>query len=377
MKSSHIIAAGMAVAVVGWILSGQIGESRTPEEGAPPAATGVSADKPERLAQVRVRRITAIEHVSEIVLYGRTEADRTVNVRVETAGRVISVAVDKGDAVKSGTPIAQLALEDRSALLAEAEASVAHYKIAYEAARKLSKKAFRSAVQLTEAKANLAAAEASRERIRVDMAHTNIRAPFDGIVEDLPIEVGDYVAVGTEVATIVDLMPIVIVAEIAERDIDRIKVGTQARLRFAGGEELVGGIRFLSRVGIKSTRTFRVEVAVDNPASRIAEGLTAELRLPVGRTLAHRVSPSVLTLSNVGVIGVKAVANDGTVTFHPVTIIGDTPDGIWLSGLQNQVTVITVGQEFVRTGQRVEPFEDQRAEPPLPHSTGGQTGGTS
>ena len=241
----------------------------------------------------------------------------------------------------------------------------------------MSQKAFRSAVQLTEAKAKLATAEAARERIRVDMAHTKIRAPFDGIVEDLPIEVGDYVAVGTEVATVVDLMPIVIVAEVAERDIDRLKLGTEAGLRFAGGEGMTGKIRFLSRVGIKTTRTFRVEVAIANPGSRLAEGLTAELRLPIGRTLAHRVSPSVLTLSDVGAIGIKAVADDGTVIFHPVSIIADTPDGVWLAGLPTKVTLITVGQEFVRAGQRVEPVEDRRPEPPLPEAAGSHSGGTS
>jgi membrane fusion protein, multidrug efflux system len=376
MKSSHIIAAGMAIAVTGWILSGQIGEGRTPEQSASPVTAAANAGR-ERLTQVRVRRLEASEHVSEIVLYGRTEADRAVRLRVQTAGRVTSIAVEKGDAVKRGAPIAQLALEDRPSRLAEAEASVDHYKIAYEAARKLSQKAFRSAVQLTEAKADLAAAEAARERIRIDMAHTIIRASFDGVVEELPIEVGDYVAVGTEVATVIDLTPIVVVAEVAERDIDRLKLGTEAGLRFAGGERLTGKIRFLSRVGIKSTRTFRVEVAVDNPDSRLAEGLTAELRLPIGRTLAHRVSPSVLTLSNVGAIGVKAVADDGTVAFHPVSIIADTPDGIWLAGLPTKVTLITVGQEFVLTGQKVEPVEDQRPEPPLPAAAGSPSGGTS
>jgi multidrug efflux system membrane fusion protein len=369
MKNSYIVAAGLAVAVTGWVLSGQIGEGRTPD-GAAPDRMAADDGARQRLAEVRVRRLEALEHVREIVLYGRTEADRMVRLRVETAGRVASVAVDKGDAVKRGALVARLAMDDRPARLAEAEASVDHYKIAYEAARKLSQKAFRSAVQLSDAKAKLAAAEAARERIRVDMAHTKVRAPFDGVIEALPIEVGDYVAVGAEVATVVDLTPIVVVAEIAERDIDRLEVGSQARLRLAGGGELTGRIRFVSRVGIKATRTFRVEVAVDNPGARIAEGLTAELRLPIGRTMAHRVSPSVLTLSDVGAIGVKAVADDGSVRFHPVTIIADTPDGVWLGGLPRQVTLITVGQEFVRAGQRVTPVDDQRPEPPLPVAPG-------
>ena len=70
-------------------------------------------------------------------------------------------------------------------------------------------------------------------------------------------------------------------------------------------------------------------------------------------------SPSVLTLSDEGVVGIKSVGADGTVAFRPVTMIADTPDGIWLGGLPDEVTVITVGQEYVRAGQRVRPVPEE------------------
>ena len=316
MKSSYVIAAGMALAVAGWILSGQMGEGRTPDDDEP--AAGEPAD--DALPEVRVRARSAREHVRELVLYGRTEAERTVHVRAETAGRVVARAVRKGQPVRRGVAMVRLAVDDRAARLSEAEASVAHYEIAYDAARKLSQKAFRSKVQLSDAKAKLEAAKAARERILVDIQHTRIRAPFDGVVDALPVEVGDYLAVGDVVATVVDLDPIVVAAEIAERDIGRLEVGAPARLRLADGRRLSGRVRYVSRVGVRATRTFRVEVEVDNPGGAVSDGLTAELRLAAGRQRAHRVSPSVLTLSEEGVIGVKGVDEDGRVRFYPVEI---------------------------------------------------------
>ncbi|MDP6774848.1 MAG: efflux RND transporter periplasmic adaptor subunit, partial [Rhodospirillales bacterium] len=354
MRRSYVIAAGIAMAVTGWILSGQVGGRQSPD-----TAPAAAAEPEAKLPQVRVRRLVAEERIGELVLFGRTEADRMVKVRAETAAPVAKLAVEKGGRVAKGDVIARLAMDDRRARLAEAEATVEQYRIAYQAALDLSKKSFRSRVSLAQAKAELEAAKAALERIRLDIEHTVIRAPFGGVVDDLPVEVGDYVKVADTVATLIDLDPIVVVGEVGERDVARIRTGGGARVRLATGERLVGAVRYISKMGSTATRTFRVEVAIDNPKGAVAEGVTAELRLPTERVSAHRLSPSVLTLSDEGVVGIKSVDADGRVAFHPVHMIADTPDGIWLGGLPDQITVITVGQEYVRTGQRVHPVPEE------------------
>src|SRR3546814_12226361 len=67
-----------------------------------------------------------------------------------------------------------------------------------------------------------------------------------------------------------------------------------------GGEPVSGRIRHISAVADEATRTFRVELEVANADSRIADGMTAEIALPLRATQAHRVSPAVLTLSAQG-----------------------------------------------------------------------------
>ena len=83
------------------------------------------------------------------------------------------------------------------------------------------------------------------------------------------------------------------------------------------------------------------------------EGLTTELRLLLGDTRAHRVSPAVLTLNDNGAMGIKAVNKKGSVVFHPVNVLEDTTEGVWVGGLPEKLTLITVGQEFVSAGQNV------------------------
>lgn len=369
MKRSYLIAAGIAIAVAAWILSGQVGSRQSVETSSPPAKAAT-----EVLPQVRVRTLTAETHANELVLFGRTEAERTVNLRTETAGQVEALAARKGERVAAGDVIVRLAMDDRDSRLSEAEARVEQFTIAYEAAVKLSEREFRSRVNVAETKAGLEAAKAALARIRLDIRNTQIRAPFAGVISALPVEVGDFVEVGAGVASVIDLDPILVVAEVGERHVSQIAPGAPAKARLPSGEPLDGTVRFVSRTGDPATRTFRVEVAVPNPGGDIAEGMTTELRLPLGATRAHRVSPSVLTLSDDGVIGVKTIDAGGVVEFRPVTMIADTPAGMWLAGLPETVTLITVGQEFVLAGQRVRPVPEAAvsAASPRPSAPGPQ-----
>lgn len=352
MKSSYIIAAVVALSVTVWIVSGQIGETRS-TEGV--TAMPSQAQAEEVLPRVRVRELVAQERVNELKLFGRTEAERTVDLMAETSGRVASIEVEKGDWVKKGDVIVRIALDDRPYRLAEAEALVEQRSIAYQAAQALSEKAYRSKVNLAGSKAELEAAKAALERIRVDIERCTIRAPFDGVLDRRRAEVGYFVDVGNIVARVIDLDPILVVGEVSERHVRDVQVGSLAIVRLITGEEVGGTVRYVSKVASQVTRTFRVEVEVDNPKGKISEGLTTELGLPLKRVMAHRISPAVLTLSDQGVIGVKAVGEEDMVEFHPIKVIADTPEGVWLAGLPDRIRLITVGQEYVKTGQRVQP----------------------
>jgi multidrug efflux system membrane fusion protein len=160
------------------------------------------------------------------------------------------------------------------------------------------------------------------------------------------------------VAEVVDLDPIVVVGEVTEKDGGRIRVGDEAEVRLVTGERTRGTVRYVARTANPTTRTFRVEIEVANPDTAIGEGITAEVRLQLGEILAHRVTPAILTLDDAGVVGVKVVEDGDRVAFRRVDIVGDTPEGIWLAGLPERVTLITVGQEFVRDGQRVRPVAE-------------------
>jgi len=353
MKKSYLIAAGVAVIAVGWVLSGQFGGKE--ENAAKPANDATAVKKKAALPRVKVRTSAALSKVNELVILGKTEASRRVSLKAETAGRIIAIKAKKGDRVKKGDVIVQLEVDDRPARLAEAKAKLRQRQIEFQADKELSARNFRSKVKLAGTQALLESAKAELAKAKLDLNRTVIRASFGGVLELRPVEIGDYVKIGNPVATIVDLSPILVVANIPEAQIGYVQSGLPANARLIDGRVINGMVRFVSAEAITATRTFKVEMETANLDHSIVSGLTAELRLSLGEVRAHRVSPAVLTLSKDGLVGVKSVNNNGIVQFHEIQLVADTPEGMWLGGLPELLTIISIGQEFVKVGQKVEP----------------------
>lgn len=364
MRRSWIIALTVALLATGWILSGQVDWAAL--TGAEPAlqAAEPSGDQPAapQPATVRVARIEAEPYAERMVLHGRTLADRSVTVRAESSGVVEEVVVERGQWVAGGRLLLRLEVGERDARLAEAHALVREREIEYEAARSLNQRGYRADTQLAQAEAQLSSARAALRLAELELDNVRIRAPFDGIVADRHVELGDFVDIGDPLADVMDLDPLRIVVQMTERHLGRIEVGDRGTAELVDGRTVEGVISYVGPSAHQATRTFPVELEVPNPDARVIEGLTAEVRLPLEEVQAHHVSPMVLTLADDGSIGVKTVSEDSRVVFRPVEILAGDDDGVWLGGLPESVTVIMVGQEFVMDGQIVEPVP---AEGPL------------
>ena len=358
MPRSWIIAAVIAIAVTGWLLTGQIGGS----SGSTVASALTQAPATEAPA-VRVRSATiAADTITDtLIVQGRTVPERMVTLRAEVGGTVAAVLARHGDRLSTGDPIVRLDEDDRSAALASARALVAQRQIEFDAANRLNQRGHASDTEVAAARARLDSAIAERTLAEIAIGHLTIRAPFDGVLDERLVEIGDYVDIGDSVGRVLDLDPITVVGQISERHLGRIALGTVADVDFLGGAADAGEVVYIGRMADEATRTFPVEVDVGNPGYAVIAGLTAEITLPLGEVRAHRVSPAVLTLSDDGTLGVKGIDDRDRVTFHAVEILSSDADGVWLGGLPDRLRLITVGQEFVVPGQTVEPVEDTGA----------------
>ena len=227
-------------------------------------------------------------------------------------------------------------------------------EVEFAAREKLMTSSYVSEAQLQEAVAALEASRAELKRAELDLEYMTIRAPFDGALQERAVEIGDFVSRGDPVATFVDNRTIVVSANLSEFDAGYVSVGDDAEAKLATGETVRGTIRYVAPVADAATRTFEVELEVDNSVGKLRAGGTAELRIPAESVLAHRVSPALLTLDDAGNVGLKIVDDSGKVDFVVADIALATSDGVWLAGLPSTATIITVGQGFVTTGSVVD-----------------------
>ena len=364
MRKTYITAAVIALATVLWFVSGALTAGEGPTEHPSLAEANERAraevgDMPP--TSVRGRVIHAVALPERVKLRGRTENKRTVEVRAETSGRVVERPVERGTQVAAGDLLCRLAVEDRNARLAQAEAAVEQARIEYEGSLRLQDRGFNSETAIAQAKARLATAQAQREAAVLDVQRTAVRAPFAAVVEDAPLEIGDYAQPGTVCASLVDLHPMLLVGSVSERDVSRFGIGANADGQLMTGQTVSGPVSFVGQQADRGTRTYRVEVTVPNSDYALRSGITTEIAIDVGAVEAHKISPAVLALDDAGNVGVRIVDSENRVRFQHVAIVADADDGVWVRGLPAVTTLITVGQETVVAGERVDvQFQSER-----------------
>ncbi len=284
---------------------------------------------------------------------GRTKAFRKVIVRSETAGIVAATPTAIGADVSEGAILCRLKVDARQSQVNQARAALAKARIDYNAASELMKEGLGSANALASAKAALDLADASLLQSNLTLEHTKITAPFDGIFDQRMAETGDFLSIGDPCGIVIQQSPFLVVGAVSEREVGKIKKGDKGTARLATGETVEGVIRFVASASDAATRTFDVELEIPNEDGLIRDGVTAEFRVFADRRNAHLVSRPSLILNDAGDIGVRTVDASGIVHFAPVTLLGESNSGIYVTGLDDNIAIITRGQEFVTAGRQV------------------------
>jgi membrane fusion protein, multidrug efflux system len=314
---------------------------------------GVSVTDSKTLTSVKARYIYAEDFNRTARVRARTEANREVSLRAEISGRIVDLPAVKGSRVKKGDVVCELALEDRALRLNEAQAAVEQAQLEYDGSLRLRSGGYQSRTAIAGAKARLQTAKADFSRRQLDLENVKIRAPFAGVVEKHSVEVGDFVQRGDMCASVLDLDPLLVVGEMSETEVGKIELGTPAFASLLTGQKLEGVLDFIGRSSDTITRTFRVEVSVSNPDMSLYSGITSDLVIPAGNLQAHIIPPSLLSLDDEGRVGVRILDETNHVAFRIVELVGDHPRGVWITGLPEKSLLITVGQEYVSSGEEV------------------------
>lgn len=341
------IAAGITLAALVWMGSGYLWPADDDSDTA-------RSDTETRAVSVATRTSRA----EDITLYfrgeGQAEPDRETMIRAETSGEVAEVLATKGSDVAAGDILARLTTTRLQADLRRAEEEFDRAERAFDNAEELLDRGVATVDRVVQARATLAAARAARTSAEEALDAARIEAPFDGRLEQLNVDPGEYVTAGSEVGRIVDNRPLTVSLQVPQQMLAGLRDAQTARVTFITGQEREGRVAFVGSSAAAETRTFLAEIVVPNDGGDIPAGISAEIRIPTGQERAHFVAPSIVSLNPEGEIGVKTVA-DGKVVFHKVEIARAEVDGLWVTGLPDAVELITIGQGYVQDGEPVRP----------------------
>ena len=289
----------------------------------------------------------------ELALNGQLEAVRQVVVKAQTSGEIERISASKGARVELNQALAKLEEGGRRNTLAEAQASVKSARSEQVAAQSLHVQRLQSKLQLEQTEAALESALARLASVELDIAYTTVRAPFPGVVNALPVEIGELIERGDAIAEIVDDSAFRMSAQVAQLGRSRLNVGQKVTVKLITGETLQGNISFIAAAADPQTRSFAVEALITDDDQTIAGGVSATMFVPTEEVDATFITPSAMSLGEDGALGVKAVDDENRVVFLPIEFISSSLDGAWVTGIPDKSRVITLGQGFVNPGEQV------------------------
>ena len=336
-----------------------------------------------RPAGVIVDVVTEMEMAETTAVFGEVVSGRESRVATRVAGIAEEVTPSVGDVVKAGDVLARMDTELFEIGLAQARAQVGVAEAgvgATQARLDRAEKAFRRAESLREnstiaeaqledrageyaealgarqeAEARVDAARTALRRAEYDLANATVRAPFDGVVVAVATEVGQFVAAGSEVATLVDIGAMEVEANVPARFVDALSDDLTVSAFSDAGGELTLRLRAVLPTEFSATRTRPVRFALVASAEAPAIGQSVTLNLPISVPRTVTAVPKDALIQARGGWQVF-VAEDGKAQPRTVEIgaaMGDRFEV--LSGLVPGDQVVVRGNERLRPGQDIAP----------------------
>ena len=315
------------------------------ESGATPAA------QQEELPKVDVMQVFSQE-VPQITEYTATvEAFKTNNITTSTPNRIKSILVDIGAKVSQGQRLVVL----DNVNIDQLKVRLDNTEREYNRAVKLLEIGGGTQQAVDQLRTEL---EASRRQYANMVENTVLISPISGVVTARNYDPGDMTG-QLPILTIEQVRPVKVIVNVSESEYSKVHNGMKAAIRLDvfGYEEFTGTVHLIHPTIEASTRTFTVEITIDNADERVRPGMFARVTLNFGEA-EHVVVPDRAVVKQSG-SGNKYVyvlnPADSTVSYNRVEL-GRRIDNTYevLSGVDNNAYVVTSGQTRLTDGSRVE-----------------------
>ncbi len=227
-------------------------------------------------ALVTTDTVTRSDFVRFVEIQGTVQSDKVVNVTSEVPGRILSLRVEEGDAVRKGQLIAELDLEQVKKQLEEAETALDLARTVYQRQKSLWDQNIGSEIQFLEAKNNKERLEKNLESLRLQLAKSKVYAPISGVVDRKLTKEGEYASPGAPIVQLLDVNNLKVEAAVPETYLRAVRKGEPVKVKFpALNQEQQARISLVGSTINNANRTFKVEARVRNTNGMLKPNLLA------------------------------------------------------------------------------------------------------
>ena len=314
------------------------------------------SDTPRDRAPLRVSAIVVktTPFAESVTSTGTLIAEEGVELQAETNGKVVSIGFTEGAKVKKGDLLVRLNDADLIATAARAKYRKELAVLREKRIAQLLKQGVARQEEYDTALNELNIQDAEIELTEAQIAKTEIRAPFDGVVGLRYVSEGSFVNAATRIATLQRLDRLKVDFAIPEKYAGRVRVGAPIVFTVAGGERNFSGqiYAFDPRIDT-ATRTLVIRAVCPNPDGRLLPGAFASVQVILGQLKEAVLIPAVAVVPGLNEKNVFVV-KDGKAERRAVETGTRLESTVHiLSGLAAGETVITSGLQQLRAGQSV------------------------
>ncbi|MBR1645450.1 MAG: efflux RND transporter periplasmic adaptor subunit [Selenomonadaceae bacterium] len=315
---------------------------------------------------VKIQQVSFVESASQENYSGVVKGRYETNLSFQVGGKIISRNVQTGDIVHAGEILMTLDPKDIVEQSHSAAAQVSSAKAQLELAKAnldrytelFKSEAIAAAVldqyktQFDAAQANYDAAVAQAQQSQNALEYTHLTANADGIISAVNAEIGQVVAAGQTVLTLVQTNDFDVVVDVPENKISNVQIGQRVTITFwATGDGMSGTVREISPMADSASRTFAVKISLPD-VTNIRLGMTASV------SMSPKISNDaiILPLSAIYQTGDVAkvwLVDENKVRLQTVDVTAFDENNVQVRGLKSGDKVVTAGVHKLRDGQEV------------------------
>jgi membrane fusion protein, multidrug efflux system len=314
-----------------------------------------TTDSTGKTVAVSVSTLKPMVFKNYIDVQGRVDADENIALSTEMPGTITKINVKAGDEVTAGQTLAETDARAINQQISDLQTNAALVNQMYEKQKNLWDQKIGTEMQFLQAKTNKESMEKKMSTLQEQLRMSKIISPISGTVDAVDIKLGQAVAPGVPAIRVINFSNLKVKADVAESYASKIKKGSEVIVHFPDTQDsLISKVNFVSRSINNASRTFTVEVLLDDK-KEYHPNMVARLNINDYQSEKPLIAVPVRTIqkdeNNAPFV---FVAENGIAKKHLITI-GKEYNGKAevLSGLNENDMLVTLGYDLINDGDHV------------------------